>query len=159
MPLEQKFVFELLDEGKSKQEVLDTIEGMRELDVNMNSKAVEKSLKKYEFQQKYTNFKKNRKNVRRNAKRKATERLNEMVSEKIEELKEKPEVLSVKVKETQSLNNCSFCNSIRFNYISAKIHFIKKINNVYFEEKTKTNSLFYFCYKCYSIFDDRFNIL
>ena len=51
MSLERNLVFEQLDKGRSQEEVLDVVEGMRDLGVEMDSEIVEVAVKQYEVKQ------------------------------------------------------------------------------------------------------------
>lgn len=117
MTLERELIFELLEQRKSKQEILDTVQGMRELDVVMNPKLVDVALKQYESRKKVKNLKKYTK-----------QSIKEFLNKKLEEIENTyPSLLSAKI--IQEKGFCSSCNrlsesnqkySIQINYLDEK---------------------------------------
>ena len=151
MSLERELTFELLNKGKSEQEILDTIEGMKELDVKMNSNIINTALKQYETKQKL----KKSKDYRRSFK---TE-LKELIRKEKERIEDTyPNLLSVKIIQKSFLDRfkCYNCDSFNLIEVYAQIDYVNQKQSIPFKDKEK-ESLFKYCTKCGNIENAEFD--
>ena len=147
MSLERELVFESLDEGKSHQEVLDTVEGMRELDVKMNSKIVDTALKQYEVKKKFE---------KRNEYKKASKnKLKDLIEKEKKRIKDTyPTLLSVKIiKQIYFYDmkhksfSCSNCSKQKLEGYYAKIKYVNEKEDIPVKN-VQDELLFIYCKKC-----------
>lgn len=122
MSLERELVFELKNEKKSEQEILDTIEGMRELGVKMNSDIVKVALSQYDAK----NLLKKRKEYKRTSK----DKINGLIEEERKEIKDNyPNLLSMRIIKEDSMVGlnyfkCNNCKKYNVTKVSSEIKYL-----------------------------------
>jgi hypothetical protein len=146
MSLEKELVFESMDEGLPEQEVLDRVEGMRELGVDMNPKIVQVDMSQYRSKKELEK--------RDEYKESSKEKLKELLEKKIEKTKNShPTLLSIKLRKKGGhlgfLDSfyCDNCKKYAAEEYFAKIKYLNGKGEIP-TPKVKKETLLTYCRMC-----------
>jgi hypothetical protein len=141
MSLEEELVNNILKEGKTEKDVLETCKDLVEKGfLNLNPKKVETSLRRYELIQKYNSI------SRIGRKKEIRKKFKEICKSKIEEvLGENPSIISARIKVIYRGNYCN-CNKIKITYIVESKR-IKEEGGIFSSFKEKSDA-FNYCHHC-----------
>jgi len=140
MSLERELVFQSMDEGLLRQEILDRVEGMRELDVRMDSKKIEVALSQYNAKEELEK--------RGEYKRKFKDDLKDLIEKKKREIEDNYEnLLFVRIKDGCGDSSCNNCEEYRIRWVSAKIKYLNGKGKIPVPQMEKKFLLEY-CERC-----------